>query len=55
MDRFFIAVADEQGNWDVLERIEKPSAVAATAYAERMHAGIDWYVLDANWNNVNAH
>ena len=52
---FYIAVMEETtGNWDVVERIYKTSDIQATAYAEDMHAGIDWYVLDENWNNVNA-
>lgn len=38
---------------NVLESIRMTDDAAATAYAEEHHAGQEWYVLDANGQNIN--
>lgn len=52
--RYAIAVVDSNGKFEIVERISATSDVEAEAYAARLHADIDWYVLDANGNNINS-
>ena len=52
--RYLIAVVDSNGEFEIVERISAISDVQAEAYAARLHADIDWYILDENGNNINA-
>ena len=54
MKSYAIAVVDSNGEFEIVERIRATSDVQAEAYAARLHAEIDWYVLDADGNNINA-
>lgn len=54
LKNYAIAVVDANGEFEIIERIRASSDVQAEAYAARLHAGIDWYVLDADGNNINA-
>jgi hypothetical protein len=39
--------------WHVLESIRVADDAAANAYAEQRYADREWYVLDANGENIN--
>jgi len=47
-----IAVPDGDG-WHILESIRVADDAAANAYAEQNHADQEWYVLNANGDNIN--
>ena len=47
-----IAVTDGDG-WHILESIRVADDAAANAYAEQNHADQEWYVLNANGDNIN--
>jgi hypothetical protein len=51
---FKIAFQTEAGGFDVVETFEATDCDAANAYAEKNHAGREWYVLDADGDNINA-
>lgn len=53
-NNYAIAVMDANGGFEIIERIRATSNIQAELYAERMHPGIDWYVLDCDGNNINA-
>jgi hypothetical protein len=48
-----IAVPEGDYGWHVLETIHVASAVEACAHAEQHYGDADWYVLNANDQNVN--
>lgn len=50
--RYQIAYALESGEWEIVEEIEAESDAEANAYAENNHQD-EWYVLDADGNNIN--
>lgn len=54
LKNYAIAVVDANGEFEIIERIRASSDVQAEAYARRLHSDIDWYVLDADGNNINA-
>jgi hypothetical protein len=39
--------------WHVLESIRATDGAAANAYAEQHYADREWYVLDADGENIN--
>ena len=41
------------GDWDVVEKFTAPNDAAANAYAEQHYADREWYVLDADGQNIN--
>jgi hypothetical protein len=47
-----IVVADGDG-WHELDAIRVADDAAANAYAEKHYADREWYVLDANGENIN--
>jgi len=47
-----IAVPDGDG-WHILDSIRVADDAAANAYAEQNHADQEWYVLNANGDNIN--
>jgi hypothetical protein len=53
---YYIAVYEgfNQDQVHIVEQFEAAHDDAANAYAEANHDDIDWYVLDANKNNINA-
>ena len=51
---YWLAIpSDTTGGWDVLEQFAASSDDNANYYAEATHPGEDWYVLDANGENIN--
>lgn len=48
-----VAVADINGDWEILEEFEAFDDDEANAYAEQHHAGVEWYVLDDGGDNIN--
>lgn len=54
LKNYAIAVVDANGEFEIVERIRAASDVQAEAYAARLHGDIDWYVLDADGNNINS-
>jgi hypothetical protein len=48
-----IAVAKEDGSWDILADIRAEHDAAANAIADQHYANEEWYVLDANGDNIN--
>lgn len=51
---FKIATRLENGNWDVLDEFEAVNEAAAERYAEERWNDVEWYVLNANDENINA-
>lgn len=56
MPTYFIAVYEgfNQDTIHIIEHFEAADDAAANAYAKANHSDIDWYVLDANRQNINA-
>lgn len=56
MPAYFIAVYEgfNQDSIHIVEQFEAADDATANAYAEANHSDIDWYVLDANRQNINA-
>jgi len=52
---YHIAFIMESGEWDVVETFHAATNAAANDYAEENYADREWYVLDANGNNINRH
>ena len=55
MPGYFIAVYEgfNQDTIRIVEQFEAADDAAANAYAEANHSDIDWYVLDADRQNIN--
>ena len=51
---YAIAFMLESGNFEIVERFEAGDDVEANAYAELRYDGREWYVLDADGENINA-
>lgn len=51
--QYRIALADSNGEWDVLEWFSAADHDAANAYAEEHYADHEWYVLDHTGRNIN--
>jgi hypothetical protein len=47
-------VLQSTGGWDVVETFTAADDAAANAYAEQHYADREWYVLDADGENINA-
>ena len=51
---YFIAtVNDGDGSFHLYEEFEASDDHVANAYAEEWYPNLDWYVLDAEKNNIN--
>jgi hypothetical protein len=46
-------VLESTGEFERVEEFAAADDAAANAYAEEHYAGKEWYVLDANGNNIN--
>ena len=46
-------VVDSNGDWDLGETFIAADDAAANAYAEAHYPGQEWYVLDADGENIN--
>jgi hypothetical protein len=46
-------VLESTGGWEVVEEFPAANNDAANAYAEEHYAGREWYVIDADGNNIN--
>jgi hypothetical protein len=51
--QYRVALADSNGEWDVLEFFAADDDDAANAYAEKHYQGQEWYVIDRNGRNIN--
>lgn len=54
MREYSIAVTMESGAFDIIETFEAVDDVAAERYAATYHPDLEWYVLDADGDNINA-
>jgi hypothetical protein len=52
--KYYIALADCNGDWDILDEFDADSDAEAEKRAEEDFADQDWYVLDEKKNNINA-
>jgi hypothetical protein len=48
------SLSSGRDSWDVVEEFEAANNAAANSYAEENYPGREWYVLDGQWNNINA-
>jgi mannose-1-phosphate guanylyltransferase len=48
-----IAFVKADGSWDYVNEFEACDDEAANAYAEETFPGKDWFVIDADGNNIN--
>lgn len=48
-----IAYAMDSGEWDIFDEFEADSDDQANKYAESEYPDCEWYVLDADNNNIN--
>ena len=53
-DNYQIAFVLESGEFDTVEWFEAADNDAANAYAGANYADREWYVLDADGDNINA-
>ena len=51
--KYKIAYMRESGDWDIVREFSAGNNTEAEEYAESEYPGTDWYVLDANNNNIN--
>ncbi len=49
-----IAFVSADGSFDVVEQFDSHDDAAANEYAEQHYADREWYVLDADGNNINS-
>ena len=50
---YSIAFAKADGSWDIVQTFVASNDDAANAWAEKNYAGQEWYVLNANGDNIN--
>jgi len=51
--QYRIALADTNGEWEVLEWFSAEDDAAANSYADENYPDHEWYVLDYDGNNIN--
>jgi len=56
MLKYYVAIPEGalQDSWHILDEFEAASDVEANKYAEANWAHKDWYVLNANMENINS-
>lgn len=51
--QYRVALADSNGDWEVLEYFAADDDEAANAYAEKWYQSQEWYIIDRNGRNIN--